>query len=101
LSIRQDPKFAGIANDPLTMGHYTLLLLDAEAAFPHPASVPRWVDQQVFDDLVARGIVDQHEGDRYTVHGLLAEREARVESARKAGKARAATGRRDEHGRLI
>ena len=95
LSVRQDEKFDGIADQPCVMGHYALLLLAAEAAYPEPVAVPRWADQAVLDDLAQRGIIGFLPGDCYIVCGLKTERERRAEQARAAGKARAKDAKRE------
>ena len=100
LSVRSDPKFEGISSNPLVMGHYVLLLLAAEAHFPEPVAVPRWVDEDVLSDLVKRGIIDLKPDDCYRVHGLAAEREQRLSVQQRGGLERARSGKRNAQGRF-
>ena len=95
LTVRQDEKFKGISDSPCAFGHYALLLLAAEAAYPEPPAIPRWADQSVLDDLAERGIIELVAGDCYTVCGLAAERDRRIEWARAAGKVRAEGAKRE------
>lgn len=94
-SITTDPKFVTVYHDDAALAAWLRLLLDADAAWPNPAAVPRRTDQRPLDQLAAVGLVDLLPGDRYLIHGLDAERLARSTQASEAGKRSAAGAVRD------
>lgn len=86
-SIAADPKFRGMKLD--VKGAWLDLLILADSTYPVPAPLPRWLSRRHQDELVERGLVDLHDEERFTIHGLAAEREKRASVARAGGVARA------------
>lgn len=84
-SVKDDAKFDGIRSDPAAFGTWTLLLMDADAAWPSSPSLPRWVRRRELGVLVTATIVDLLPDDRYRIHGLDDERTRRAEAARVGG----------------
>jgi hypothetical protein len=83
---KTDPKFDDVRDDPLRWATWTWLLMDADDAWPQPARVGRHIDQAALDHLAGVGLVDLLPGDLYLMHGLDAERRARIDPAIYAGK---------------
>jgi hypothetical protein len=80
-SVMHDSKFDGIRNDCRLIGAWLLLLLQADAAWPHPAYIPPTVSRSSFRRLVETTLVDELPGHLYRIHGLEGERQRRKESA--------------------
>jgi hypothetical protein len=67
---------------------YTRLLLDAEASYPAPASLPRTLKHHAKAQLSEAGIIELQLNDCYIIHGMKAERDRRSDSARNNAEAR-------------
>jgi hypothetical protein len=87
-SILDDPKFDGIRDDMEALGSWTLCLVVADMAYPVPAFWPPTVPSGARESLVRSGLIEDMDGIRFRVHGLLAERENRTQSARDAAAVR-------------
>lgn len=83
-SIRTDPKFEAVYGDDASLAAWVRLLLDADAVWPAPASIPKSCKPGAFRRLVDAGIVDALPGHLFRVHGLDAERDKRGQSGRNA-----------------
>jgi hypothetical protein len=83
-----DPKFRDVWDDDGRLAWWLRLLVAADMAWPASANIPRRVKQPVLDSLVAAGLVDLENGDRYRIHGLDAERGGRARMAADAAAAR-------------
>lgn len=81
-SIVDDPKFAGMKLE--TKGAWLDLLLAADAMYPAPAPLPRWLPKRIQAELVQRGLVDLEGTHHFRIHGLESERSKRS-AAGKAG----------------
>ena len=87
-TIRSDPKFESVYGDDAALAAWVRLLLDADAVWPAPASVPKSCKPAAFRRLVDAGIVDALPGHLYRIHGLDAERDKRVTHGRNAASVR-------------
>lgn len=83
-TIRSDPKFERVYGDDRALAAWLRLLLDADAVWPEPASLPRAVGARQLQRLVDAGLIDLLPGHAYRVHGLDREREMRAQSGRTA-----------------
>ena len=83
-SIRSDDRFETIYGDDAALACWLRLLLDADAVWPAPASVPKAAKAGPYRKLIAAGIVEPMPGHLYRIHGLDHEREKRSQSARTA-----------------
>jgi hypothetical protein len=92
-TIRTDPKFEAVYGDDAALAAWVRLLLDADAVWPAPASIPKSCRAGAFRRLVESGIVDALPGHLFRVHGLDAEREKRGQSGRNAAAMRWHSGR--------
>ena len=92
-TIRTDPKFEAVYGDDAALAAWVRLLLDADAVWPAPASIPKSCKSGAFRSLVDAGIVDALPGHLFRVHGLDAEREKRGQSGRNAAAVRWHSGR--------
>lgn len=90
-SIRDDEKFDEVYPDDAKLACWLRLLLDADAAYPAPASLPRSVKARPLAALVAAGLVDLLPGDMFRLHGMEAERNRRAEAGRAGGLASGAS----------
>lgn len=86
-SIRTDERFANIYGNDRALAMWLRLLMDAEMAWPLPATIPL-VHIPTFDLLVKVGLIDLAPLGMFRVHGLDAEREARANIGRTAANAR-------------
>jgi hypothetical protein len=86
-SIRNDPRFDTIYGDDSALAAWLRLLMAADAIWPAPADVPKWVRREPFRKLVAAGLIEVN-GDHYRIHGLDAERTRRSVKASNAAGAR-------------
>jgi hypothetical protein len=86
--IIDDPKFADVYDDKVTLGWWLTLLLAADAMYPAPANLPRRLPKTVLDRLVGAGLVDLIGSDRFRLHGLNAERDKRTEAGKAGASAR-------------
>jgi hypothetical protein len=82
-------------------GAWVSLLLEADATYPAPAALPRWLDDDVLAALAGAGLVVVVDDDHYTISGLAKERIAQEMGRRKGGLARVEGAERDERGRLL
>ncbi len=89
-SIRTDPRFETIYGDDAALAAWLRLLMAADAIWPAPADIPKWVRQGPFRKLVEAGLVEVS-GAHYCIHGLDAERGKRSDRASNAAVARWAT----------
>lgn len=87
-SIRSDERFETIYGDDIALACWLRLLLDADAAWPEPASVPKAARQRSYRKLVAVGLIEELPGHLYRVHGLDRERDMRAHSGRIAAAVR-------------
>lgn len=86
--VLDDEKFEQIYPDDRAFGTWVKLLIQADGAYPAPASIPRNVHGSSLKKLVDAGIVDLVAGDRYRIRGMKAERETRSTAARNAAAVR-------------
>lgn len=92
------------ATDSALVGEQVRLYEAADASWPYPAHVPRWVDTDRLAQLVADGqvVLDGH--DRYTVPAVEWNRQRQAEWGRAGGhvggRLRAETAARDAGGRF-
>ena len=86
--ILRDPKFVEVRSDRACLGTWLLLLLEADAFWPDPASLPRWAEQDHIDLLERVGLVIVEADDRYRIKGLDAERNAQRTKASHAAQSR-------------
>lgn len=83
-----DPKFAHVWDDDRALATWLRLLVAADMAWPASATLPRSSHAKSVAVLVDAGLVDRQAGDRYRIHGLDKERNARSEQAAGAANAR-------------
>lgn len=83
-----DPKFVGIYENDHHWATWARLLMIAEPAWPSSAHLPRSARAASVKALAMAGLIDLLPGDRYRIHGLDAERESRMQQAKKASNAR-------------
>lgn len=81
-----DPALAIVYGDDALLANWVRLRMAADAAWPSLASVPRICNEDALAKLVDAGLVELHPGDRYRLPALDAERTARVDQAKRAGK---------------
>jgi hypothetical protein len=84
LDLVDDPKFAGIYENDHHFAAWCRLLMIAEGAWPASAHLPsgRLARPSSVRVLSESTLIDARPGDRYRVHGLDNEREARADRAR-------------------
>lgn len=99
-TVVDDEKFADVFYDDHAWAAYTRLLMAAESAYPTPAPLPRWLADDVLEQLVEARIIEVVRGSAYRIVGLKAEREGRLNGNAIGGKARAEKAQRDDHGRF-
>jgi hypothetical protein len=87
-SIRTDPKFESVYGDDASLAAWVRLLLDADAVWPAPASIPKSCKPAALRRLSGAGIVDVLPGGMFRVHGLDAERDKRGHTGRTAATVR-------------
>jgi hypothetical protein len=87
-TILTDEKFVDVRADRACLGTWLLLLLDADALWPAPASVPRWASDEHVALLSKVELIVLEPGDRFRVKGLDAERSAQRAKAKGAADAR-------------
>lgn len=87
-SVMTDPKFAEVYREKWLLGWWLSLLLDAEQHWPRPTPIPAGATRRAIPRLVAVGLIDLVGDDRYQVHGLSKEREARSRKGQAAVHAR-------------
>lgn len=83
-SIRSDERFEAIYGDDAALACWLRLLLDADAVWPAPASVPKSAKAGPYRKLLAAGVVEPMPAHLYRIHGLDAERAKRSQSGRNA-----------------
>lgn len=83
-SIRSNPKFEGVYGDDAALAAWVRLLIDADAVWPAPASVPKSCKPSSYRKLAEAGILDNLPGHLYRIHGLDAERDKRASHGRNA-----------------
>jgi hypothetical protein len=86
-SIRTDPRFETIYGDDAALAAWLRLLMAADAIWPAPADIPKWVRQGPFRKLVEAGVVEVS-GQHYRIHGMDNERGRRSDRASNAAAAR-------------
>jgi hypothetical protein len=86
--VKADQRFEHAYSCDPCWAAYTRLLIEAEASYPSPASLPRSLRAHAKAQLAADGIIELQPHDCYTVHGLANERERRSSSARQNAEAR-------------
>lgn len=99
--VDEDPKFDGVYDDDRMLAAWLRLLLAADAMYPAPPPLPRWLADDVMDRLVEKRIIELIRGGNYRLTGLRPEREGRQTGNSIGGKARVAGAVRDEHGRFV
>ena len=82
-SIRSDPRFDTIYGDDAALAAWLRLLMAADAIWPAPADIPKWVRREPFRKLVAAGLLEVS-GVHYRIHGMDAERASRSARASNA-----------------
>ena len=87
-SIRSDERFETIYGDDAALACWIRLLLDADAVWPAPASVPKSAKAGPYRKLIAAGIVEAVPGGFFRIHGLDPERAKRSHAARIANAVR-------------
>jgi hypothetical protein len=87
-SILDDPRFATVYADDANLAAWLRLLMAADAMYPAPTPLPRWVKPRPMTALVEAGLVELLPGDLYRVHGLATERERRSQPGRIGAAAR-------------
>lgn len=100
-TVVEDPKFADVYDDDRRWAAYTRLLMAAEATYPSPAPLPRWLADDVMEALVEARIIEVLRGTSYRVVGLRTEREGRATGRWIGGKSRAEDAERDDKGRYL
>jgi hypothetical protein len=109
--LMDDQRFAEVYGDDAALALWLRLLLLADAIWPQSPHLPAGYRHRALDLLVRAGLVELVPGERYRIHGLDRERQARSEQARRAvsvrwsghsaeGVPRDGTGRPDGNGRL-
>jgi hypothetical protein len=76
-SIKRDAKFEMVYLDDRLLATWLRLLLEADASWPAPASVPRHARPAALRTLCEAGLVEMAGLDLYYIHGLQNEREGR------------------------
>lgn len=87
-SIRADERFVGIYGDDHHLATWLRLLLDADAVWPAPASMPRRARAGSVAALVAAGLVELLPEHHFRIHGLDRERNRRASSGKAGASAR-------------
>lgn len=80
-SVRYDERLVSIYCDDHHFAAWMRLLLDADMAWPAPASLPAGLRRQSRDALVREGVIELLPGGMFRFHGLDAEREHRRNAA--------------------
>lgn len=99
-TVVDDPKFADVFYDDRRWAAYTRLLMVAESAYPSPATLPRWLEDDVLEHLVSSRIIALVGRHSYRIVGMRAEREGRLQGHQIGGMMRARNAERDEFGRF-
>jgi hypothetical protein len=86
--VRDDSRFEHAYSCDPCWAAYTRLLMDAEAAYPAPASLPRSLKAHAKKMLIEAGIIEFGPHDTFVVHGLTAERDIRSLQAADAAQRR-------------
>lgn len=89
-SIKDDPRFERVWPTDQVLAAWLRLLIEADASYPAPASIPRSCKPSPLAVLVDVGLVELLPNDLYRIHGMATEREQRSEAGRVAGLASAA-----------
>lgn len=100
-TIPDDEKFDEVYYDDRRWAAYTRLLMAAEATYPAPTPLPRWLADDVLEHLVEVRILEVVRGTAYRIVGMKAEREGRAKGRQVGGKVRATTAERDELGHFL
>jgi hypothetical protein len=85
--VRDDARFEHAYGCDICWAAYTRLLMDAEAAFPVPASLPT-LRPHAKTELLAAGIIELRMHGCFVIHGLEAERERRSHQGKAGAAAR-------------
>lgn len=80
-------EYPTVYRDSEAFGAWVRLMMDAQAVWPAPASLPRWVSDAIVEKLKKAGIVTI-DGDHYSIKGLDKMRAARRAQAKAAADAR-------------
>jgi hypothetical protein len=80
-TVRNDPRLAGIYGDDHHWATWNRLLLDADMAWPAPASLPASARRASVKVLEAAGVIELLPGGLFTFHGLDTERGRRRDAA--------------------
>lgn len=80
--VKADPRFEHAFGCDACWAAYTRLLMDAEASYPAPASIPSHLKPHARTHLLDAGIIELRPHDCFIVHGLQKEREKRAEQGR-------------------
>lgn len=83
--VRTDERFTKVYDDDRALATWLRMLLDADAVWPAPASLPRRARASCVKLLVDAGLVELLPGDHFRIHGLDRERERRAGAAKAAG----------------
>src|SRR5688572_5920664 len=80
------PRFERVYRNPNALGTWLQMLLTSDAMYPMtPPMPPRTPTVRL---LIDTGLVEERPGNRYSMHGLKAERERRSDAARNAAAVR-------------
>jgi hypothetical protein len=89
-------------DDDAFVGSWTKLLLSADALYPTPTPLPRWLSDEMLERLLRSGLVRRVGAGGYAMAGLDKERASRDGGRRAGGLARVEkSNERDEHGRFV
>lgn len=86
-SVRTDEKFQAVYDDDRALAAWVRLLLDADLAYPAQANLPAGLSRHARQVLTTAGVLIS-DGRRYTLSGLVKEREARKSRYGKDGEGR-------------
>lgn len=84
-SVKDDERFAHVYPCDECWSLWSRLLIEADAAYPSPAPIPRSARKRPLAQLVKDGLVELLPHDLYRIHGMKAERDQRSESGRSGG----------------
>lgn len=82
--VKADERFDHVFGCDPCWAAYTRLLMDAEASYPAPASIPSHLRPHAKAHLLDAGIIELRPHDCFIVHGLQKEREKRSEAGRES-----------------
>lgn len=93
--------YPSVWRDSEALGDYVRLLSAADASFPAPPALPRWLPDDRLTTLVQVGLVRRIGDDYYEIAGLAKERASRATGRQIGGLARVEGAERDASGRFL